>query len=142
MQTARIGQAVSIFLVAWMAGGCAATKEYSSKLFAPRTTGEETRTAQGPRFLDMEEAAMDSANWVSTDIITGRDTSNRSTVLDAFAKKYPPGSTPDSKPDSVISKAESRPVLASSGQKPETTQPVARASTGEGTVRAKKSRED
>lgn len=91
MQTVRLLQTVVLMLVIAMAASCAASKEYSSKLFAPRNAPEKTADSNtvALRFLDIDTAEADKANWVSTDIIMGRDSSNSTTALDNFSKTFP-----------------------------------------------------
>ncbi|MFZ9387986.1 MAG: hypothetical protein ACO25B_08900 [Chitinophagaceae bacterium] len=141
MQTARFGQTVTYLVIVMLAAGCAATKEYSSKLFAPRANPGDEKTAKALRFLDMEESAIDSARWVSTDIITGRDSSDRTAVLDNLARIYPATKSESSQPDSVVTRKETGTIIARAERPREATEPVAR-NTSEGTVRVKKTREE
>lgn len=94
MQTARLLQAVVLLLIVALAASCAATKEYTSKLFAPRSESSTDTQAVTLRFLNTDSADAEEGGWVTTDIIMGRDTSDRTTVLDNFAKVYPPVKTP------------------------------------------------
>lgn len=89
MQTARIVQAVALMLVVALAASCTVTKEYTSKLFAPRTPSPADTQALALRFLDTDPSDTDPDGWVTTDIIMGRDTSDRTTALDNFAKVFP-----------------------------------------------------
>ncbi len=100
MQTVKILQAAVLIVTAAIAGGCSAGKLYSSKLFAPRTP-DSSIVAGTPRFLLMNELETDSTGWVSTDLISGRDTSASLQALDLLAEKLPilPAST--AKPDTV-----------------------------------------
>ncbi len=143
MQTAKFGQAVAFLFAAALAAGCSATKEYSSKLFAPRAATEKDSTVTALRFLEMDESEQDPGSWVSTDIIMGRDTANSSLVLDNFSKTYPANGTVTPKTDSVTHNREKdiKPVYVNAKPAPVTSDPVAKSSP-DGTVRAKKSRED
>jgi hypothetical protein len=143
MQTVRIVQAVVLMLIVAMAASCAASKEYSSKLFAPRTQSEKDSVAVALKFLDLDESETDPGNWVSTDIITGRDTTNASLALDNFSKIYPAVPVVSAKPDSAQLKKEkeSKPFYADAKTGPVVNEPVAKA-TGDGTLRVKKSREE
>ncbi len=146
MQTARILQAVILMMILAMAASCTVAKQYTSKLFAPRLAApaDSQATAARPlRFLEMDSAVQSQENWVTTDIIMGRDTSSGTTILDNFAKTFPAG---NSKKDTVT-RAESEPVPAiapgtytrqkTSGQE---NVPVARAANP-GEVRNKRTRE-
>lgn len=141
MQTARFGQTVTYLAIVLLAAGCAATKEYSSKLFAPRANPGDEKTAKALRFLDMEESSIDSARWVSTDIITGRDSTARTGVLDNLARIYPASKSESPQPDTIGMRKETGTVIARAERTQESAKPVAR-NTGEGTVRVKKTRED
>jgi hypothetical protein len=91
MQTVRLLQTVVLMLVIALAASCAASKEYTAKLFAPRIAPESTLDSSGValKFLNMDTAEEDKSNWVSTDIIMGRDSSNSTTALDNFSKTFP-----------------------------------------------------
>lgn len=146
MQTARILQAVILMMIVALAASCAATKEYTSKLFAPRTgltTDSQVVAARPLHFLELDSATQNQDNWVSTDIIMGRDVSSGTTVLDNFAKTFPPA---NNKKDS-LARAETEPVApltpgAYTQQKTaiQETVPVAKAANP-GEVRTKRTRE-
>ena len=91
MQTARILQAVVLMLIVGLAASCASSKEYTSKLFAPRIPEIKDTQALAIRFLELDafDADKQGEGWVTTDIITGKDTSNQSAVLDNFVKTFP-----------------------------------------------------
>ena len=89
MQTKRILQAVVLISVVALAAGCAATKEYSSKLFKSRTDEVKDSQAMSFRFLDLDKIDGDKEDWVNTDIIMGRDTLNSTAALDNLAKTFP-----------------------------------------------------
>lgn len=91
MQTARILQAVVLMLIVGLAASCASSKEYTSKLFAPRIPEIKDTQAHAIRFLELDAFDTDKQGegWVTTDIITGKDTSNQSAVLDNFVKTFP-----------------------------------------------------
>lgn len=143
MQTLRFGQAVALTLITALAVSCSATKEYSSKLFAPRTAPEKETAASNLKFLDLDESQTDPGNWVSTDFIMGRDSSQSTWALDNFIKTFPASSGVPAKPDSVSTKKEKeiKTALAEAGTRPASGEPVAKT-PGDGTVRAKKSREE
>ena len=90
MQTTRIVQAVILMMVVAMAASCAASKEYTSKLFAPRIpVAKDTQAVAALRFLDIDSAGADKDRWVTTDIIMGRDTVSNTLALDKFSKVFP-----------------------------------------------------
>lgn len=104
MQTSRIVQAVILMIVVALAASCAAGKEYSAKIFAPRNAATEpvARTTN-LRFLDLDKLDGDSSQWVQTDIIHGKDTTGKTVALDNLSKSVPATvkekTTSDSKPD-------------------------------------------
>jgi len=89
MQTARIVQAVILMMIVALAASCAASKEYSSKLFAPRTPVTKDSLAVALRFLDLDKIEPNQDNWVTTDIINGKDTTSQTLALDNLAKTVP-----------------------------------------------------
>lgn len=152
MQTARILQAVALMLIVALAASCAASKEYSSKLFAPRSEEKKDSQAVSLRFLELDKLETEKEGWVTTDIIMGRDTASKTAALDNLAKTFPAGKI--IKDSTVISKADLPspkesiptrqdgkiiPVVAESKTAPVAEIPIAK-NTGEG--RTKKTRED
>jgi hypothetical protein len=153
-----MGQAVVLLSIVAMAASCAASKEYTSKLFAPRD-GMPVKDSQATalRFLELDNLEPDQDNWVTTDIIMGRDTMSKTLALDKLARIYP--ATPVSN-DSTLRTEESKtppvlvakPVPAQTEQvktnpapvevktEPVETEPVARAANP-GEVRNKRSRD-
>lgn len=95
MQAVRLLQAVALMLIVALAASCTATKEYTSKLFAPRSPVAKDTQAVAIRFLSSDSNETEREGWVTTDIIMGRDTTNNTTALDNFAKVFP--SSSDSK---------------------------------------------
>lgn len=89
MQTARIVQAVIILMIVAAAAGCAASKEYSSKLFSPRNEPVKDSPSTALRFLELENLQSEKEDWVTTDIIMGRDTVSKTAALDKLAKTFP-----------------------------------------------------
>jgi hypothetical protein len=98
MQTARIVQAVALMLIVALAASCAASKQYTSKLFTPRDAvakdnpkdpADKASEPVALRFLDLDQAEPDQSNWVTTDIIMGRDTSSNTAALDKFSNSFP-----------------------------------------------------
>jgi hypothetical protein len=137
-------------IIVAFAASCAASKQYTSKLFAPRNQVEPAKDTQAValRFLDLDNVEPDKDNWVTTDIIMGRDTSSGTAALDNFTKNFPASpvkkdststikekekDTRDSKSPSILTEAkpELKPIA----------EPVARM-YNPGEVRVKKSREE
>lgn len=142
MQTIRLLQAAVLMLLVALAASCASSKAYTSKIFAPRVPQSADSTATALRFFESEDPSLSTADWVSTDIIMGRDSSGNSTVLDQFAKAYPPQTIPAAgiiKKDSTsIVKEDKNPVLVKSAPPEE---PAPRAVSMNGT-RLKKTRNE
>jgi hypothetical protein len=146
MQTQRIVQAVILMMIVAMAASCTASKEYTSKLFAPRVPVEKDSQAfvSGPRFLDLDadSARAEEQGWVSTDIIMGRDTITNSVALDKLSKTIPvsaPSIDTTSKTPAPSESLKTNPVMVSKPA-PAETEPVAKA-YNPGEVRNKKIRE-
>ena len=144
MQTTRIVQAVILMLIVAMAASCAASKEYTSKLFAPRVveTKDSLATAKVLRFLEIEPGDTEKEGWVTTDIIMGRDTISKTLALDNLAKIYPAAKANTIKTDSVNvdDKAKTTPVFAAEKPIIAENEPIAR-NANPGEVRTKKTRE-
>jgi hypothetical protein len=128
MQTVRIIQAVILMIIVALAASCASTKEYTSKLFAPRTSAnkDSTAIAATPRFLNIDSTEDNQEGWVSTDIIMGRvDTTINTITLDNLAQTFPV------KKDSVaVVKIANKKTVPDTEAKPplEETAPVAKTS--------------
>ena len=138
MQTTRIVQAVLLMIIVAFAASCAASKEYSSKLFTPRIPVTKDSQVLALRFLELDQLE-DSENLVSTDIINGVDTNN-TVALDNLAKTYHP-SLPDSNVVAAKTiKKDSVTVVAEKKVAPVEVVPIARSSNP-GEVRTKRSRE-
>lgn len=65
MQTNKIIQAVILMLILAMAASCAMGKQYSSKVFGPRTNPEKEAVSAKVRFLGADEEA-DSSSSIRT----------------------------------------------------------------------------
>lgn len=89
MQTLRILQAVALMMVVAMAASCAAGKEYAGKVFPTRDTVLKHSPDLVLRFLDTDSINDQDENWVTTDIIMGRDTTFKTTALDNFSRVFP-----------------------------------------------------
>lgn len=136
MQTARIVQAVVLIMTVALASSCASSKEYSSKLFAPRTPEAKDTQAVALRFLELGNIETDKENWVTTDIIMGRNTDSNTSALDNLAKTLPVIKDSTTKYD----KAKPISVAVENNTKPAESEPVAKRSNP-GEVRTKKTRE-
>jgi hypothetical protein len=88
MQTSRILQAVGLMLIVALAASCAATKEYTSKIFPSGTVVKDSQ-AVALRFLELDKLQPDDENWVTTDIIMGRDTGSKTAALDKLSQVFP-----------------------------------------------------
>jgi hypothetical protein len=141
MQTVRIVQAVVLMMIVAMAASCAASKEYTSKLFAPRipVIKDSQATAVKLRFLEIDSSEKDNEGWVTTDIIMGRDTISNTLTLDKLAKVFPPVSG-ISVPATKNEQAKINPAEAEVKPPPVESVPVAKNSNP-GEVRTKRSRE-
>ncbi len=139
MQTAKIIQAVVLLMIVALAASCSSTKQYTSKLF-PGNQPTEMENKVAVRFLDIDSTEQNNDDWVTTDIIMGRDTVSRTFALDNFSKSYP--STPI-QPDSIINKIISKHQTTGTikeAVKP-VEEPIARSTNANG-VRSKKTRDD
>jgi hypothetical protein len=126
MQTARILQAVVLMMIVALAASCAASKEYSSKLFKPRNESVKDNQATTLRFLELDSLQSEKDGWVTTDIIMGRDTGSKTMALDKLAKVFLPVSAVK---DTVItSKKDEKttPVMVETKPIPATDQPIAK----------------
>ncbi len=104
MQTLRIVQAVALMMVVAMAASCAAGKEYAGKIFPNRDTVMKDSTKLVLRFLETDIVNEQDGNWVTTDIIMGRDTSLKTTALDNFSRLFPATATSRAITDSATTK--------------------------------------
>lgn len=140
MQTARLVQAVIVMLIVALAASCAATKEYSSKLFAPRTTMQKDSQSLALRFLQIDNNEKNTEDWVTTDIIKGADTAISTASLDNLAKILPSETKKDSLQAKNSEKTET-PIAAETKTNKPTDEPVARTTNTNG-IRSKKTREE
>jgi hypothetical protein len=137
MQISRIVQAVMLMIIVALAASCAASKDYTSKLFAPRTPVVKDSQVLALRFLELDKLEPNAENMVSTDAIMGRDTAISSVALDNLAN------TLSTKPDSTIktSTVKNNPVMLTDKKIiPVESEPVAKSSKP-GEVRSKRTRE-
>ena len=125
MRSTRILQAVIMIMVVATAVSCAASKEYTSKIFPTKTVTLKDTQAVALRFLDLDQLDGDPADWVTTDIIKGKDSTSAAYQLDKLAKSLP--ASPDT---TLLPKTESKTIQSA---------PVAKQLPGE--VRTKKVRE-
>lgn len=141
MRSVRLVQAVVLMMIVAIAASCAATREYSSKLFTPRNPVIKDSQVTALRFLDMDTSETENENWVSTDFIMGRDTMNKSFVLDNFAKMIPASSVNRNKNDSSIALIPTTQPTISTTKPTTQSAPVAKY-LGAGEVRSKRIREE
>jgi len=90
MNTIKFTQfSIAIFTLT-IASGCASGKAYTNKIFAARNE-ETTKDSliKEIKFLELESLQPNDENWVSTDIIMGRDAAGNTIALDNLAKIYP-----------------------------------------------------
>lgn len=90
MPTIKLFQTVALLLIIAMAASCAMTKDYSTRIFPARNEPVLKRdtAAMALRFLDLDTADSEKANWISTAPIMGRDTSLGTAILDNFSNKF------------------------------------------------------
>ena len=137
MQTARIVQAVMLMMIVALAASCAASKDYTSKLFAPRTPAIKDSQVLALRFLELDKLEPNPENMVSTNAILGIDTATSSVALDNLANSIPVRNDTTNK--ASVSKA----VPVTAAEKniiPLESEPVAKSSKP-GVVRNKRTRE-
>lgn len=89
MQTAKIVQAVVLLGIVALAASCAVTKQYTSKLFPGNDLPVKDSQAVALRFLELDKTDPNTEDWVTTDIIMGRDTISNTKSLDNLASTYP-----------------------------------------------------
>ncbi len=139
MQTLRLLQAAVLMLLVAIAASCSSGKVYTSRLFAPRIPVSADSTATVLRFLETEEPGINTADWVSTDLINGKDSTGNSAILDQFAKTFPPKANQDQ----VIIKKDSSSIVKEVKTPAQVTpeEPAPRAVSMNGT-RQKKTRSE
>ena len=144
MKTNIIVQAVILMMIVAIATSCASSKEYTSKLFTPRTPVVKDNQVVALRFLDLDSAETNKEGWVTTDIIMGRDTISNTLALDKLAKVFPsaPLATSPVTIDTVTKTATAKTIPAAVETKPvlAESQPVAK-NINPGEVRNKRTRE-
>ncbi len=139
MQIARTLQVVVLMLIVAIAASCAASKEYSSKLFKPRMETNIDTAPLALRFLEMDSLQTEKDGWVSTDIIMGKDTTGKTVALDMLAKTFPAVTV--IKDTTVIVKEEqTAPVFVETKPLQVADRPIAK-NYNPGEVRNKKTRE-
>ena len=125
MQTTRILQAVVLMMIVAVAASCAASKEYSGKLFSPRNENVKDGRATTLRFLELDSLQSEKDGWVTTDIIMGRDTVSKTLALDKLAKVFPAVSA--MKDTATTGKEEkTTPVMVETKPIPAADQPIAK----------------
>ena len=140
MQKIRIVQAVALMMIVAMAASCAASKEYTSKLFAPRIPSTRDSQAVALRFLEIGSADTDKEGWVTTDRIMGRDSVSNTLALDKLSSVFPAASSQTTDSTVKTDPAKTAAVIAQTKPIPMESEPVAKNSSP-GEVRNKKTRE-
>jgi hypothetical protein len=134
MQTVRILQTVTLLMVVALAASCAASKEYTSKIFAPRTEVAKDSSVTALRFLELDKLNPEGEGWVKTDIVA-KDSSNTGiTPVIADIKPVTPK-------DSATAESKITPVASNTKKLPVDEQPVARSTTNQDGTRTKSTRE-
>lgn len=87
MQTSKIIQAVILMLIIALAASCAAGKQYSEKVFGPRTSRLKDESPKPVRFLGGE----DEADSLSTPVLTKQQTTTDSVLVVRNANEIPKG---------------------------------------------------
>jgi hypothetical protein len=153
MQTKRILQAVVLIVIVGLAAGCAASKEYTGKLFSPRNEPVKDSQVTALRFLELDNLQTEKEGWVTTDIIMGKDTGSNTLALDKLAKTfYPIAVSTDTLASAKVDfpagpgektipiSVESKPAAVESKPVPLADQPIAK-NYNPGEIRNKKTRE-
>jgi hypothetical protein len=74
MQLSRFIQAVILMLIVALAASCTTGKEFTAKIFAPRTIIKDSVVTVAPRFLNIDGNDIDSAALVSAEVYSQKDT--------------------------------------------------------------------
>lgn len=89
MQTSKIIQAVILMLIIALAASCAAGKQYSEKVFGPRTSRVKDESPKPVRFLGGEE----ETDSLSTPVLTKQHTTTDSALVVRNANVVPKSRT-------------------------------------------------
>ena len=131
MQIPRLLQAVTLMVVAIVAVSCAASKEYSSKLFGPRPEPAKDTQAVALRFLELDKLESTDEGWVDTKLI--KDSVWRDGVSSGTGEALAKQPVESSKQaEKVVKERTEEPVVE--------TEPVAKTTNSNGT-RSKTTRE-
>ena len=139
MQTARILQAVVLMMIVALAASCAASKDYSSKLFSQKKESLKDSRAITLRFLELDKLETGNEEWVTTDLIMGRDTLSKPLALDKLSKIFPATHAVN---DTATAGNEKKtiPIVAETKPEPVVYHPIAK-NNNSGAVRNKRMRE-
>jgi hypothetical protein len=85
MQTSKIIQAVILMMIIALAASCAAGKQYSEKVFGPRTSRIKDESPKPVRFLGSEE----EADSLSSPVLTKQHTTTDTTLIVRNANEVP-----------------------------------------------------
>lgn len=102
MQTVKIVQAVALMLVVALAASCAASKQYTSKLFGPKTIPDKDSQVIAMKFLELDQL-QDSSGWVTTSIVADSNSISEETTPEIMVKKVIPDTIMKSAPVAKVS---------------------------------------
>src|SRR5687768_11116651 len=131
MQTARMLQAAGLMLIVALAAGCTTSKQYTSKLYGPRTEKAKDPAEYAIKFLELESLNRQEEGWVTTDILS-KDSSAVANSIEVIADA---GKLPAKEPvvAETKNKSVSVPDIPDIKKVADTQEPVARTSTQNGT---------
>lgn len=89
MQAVRLLQAAILMIVLALAASCATSKDYTSRLFGARPELQKEPEFLSVQFLELDSAVINNKDWVTTDIINGKETINNTAALDNLSLSLP-----------------------------------------------------
>ena len=89
MRISGLLPAVTLLVVVVVAASCAASKEYSSKLFGPRPVQNKDSQTMALRFLELDRLHSTDEGWVDTKVIRDSVWRESSGSGEAVAKQQP-----------------------------------------------------
>jgi hypothetical protein len=137
MQTVRILQAVALMMVVALAASCAASKEYTAKIFGPRVETEKDSSLMAIKFLELDKLNPEGDEWVTTNIVA-KDSASGMPITPAIATVK---NNPSVIKDSLTKEPVTVPVADTKNPNPVTEEPVARTTTSQNGTRNKTTRE-
>lgn len=87
MQLSRFIQALILMLMVALAASCTTGKEYTARIFAPRTVAKDSAVAAAPRFLNLDGDDSDSTGFVSTELYQAKDSNTAIVMRQATVSK-------------------------------------------------------